>query len=165
LFLILEAILMGIVCIDTLLWLFVRAPFLDWLALNGGMLIVFGLCVFALLLCMCLVKGHISLACQNETIWEATRRYRISYFQDVPLHINPFDLGIFKNIMEFLTMKSVQKEWDWPNPPGLDDLFVEKVVLGRAMGMNPANVVLPGVSNALRSGRESGFFEELKDDK
>lgn len=137
LWLIVEFALMVGVNGDIILSLIKPKPVVQWFLDNTGLLLIFVLTMFDLGLVSWLITGHINMITKNFTVWERSRRKRISYLKNLPDGMLPFDRGIIENVVEFLTMSYTDKEWSKPRDVQLEDLIREKNMACEMYGLDP----------------------------
>ena len=114
-----ESILMLIVFLDVLFSMFNKMEITNWLKSYFLHIIFLPVLFFDLFHVASLTFTHTLMICNNKTVWEIKRAGSITYLQNAIR--NPFDQGVFNNIIEFFTMKRDKKEWTVPEI-NLDDL-------------------------------------------
>lgn len=127
---------------DIILSLIKPKPVIQWFLDNAGLLLIFILTMFDLGLISWLITGHVNMITKNFTVWERSRRKRISYLKNLPDGMQPFDRGIIENVVEFLTMSYTDKEWSKPRDVQLEDLIREKNIACEMYGLDP-EVTMP----------------------
>jgi hypothetical protein len=103
--------------------------------------LVFGLCLFQLYLVI-----------TNQTTWEALKRHRISYLQDIPEELFPFNQvginlvqayrstlqGILENIGQFIRMSTAPVNTKWKFRDDIVILMNEQPNHFRVLEKNPS---------------------------
>jgi len=82
-----------------------------WFYTNGLALVVSVVLFTMFFLPFGLWLFHSYLMLTNQTTWEVSKRRKITYLQELPEEVFPFDNGCLANIREFLTMRYNQIEW------------------------------------------------------
>jgi ribosomal protein L40E len=140
-FLLIEFVMMLIVVIDMFVHLLHPAPPLVWLRNNFGFLVILGVCCFDVIIVSDLLQTQVRGAVVNQTIWEIERRDKISYLRECGWFQRPFDRGCLNNIIEFITMKTRKKQWEYPTPATIDDLVQETALRSLNFQVSPADVI------------------------
>ena len=152
LWLMVESLVMILINGDIIFSLIQPKPIAQWFLDNIGLLCVFGLTMFDLGFVGWLLYGHCTMAANNFTVWERKRRQKISYLKDLPEGMNPFDNGIWSNIIEFVTMRYTNKEWEKPRQVCLDDMITEKNYACMKLGVDPMNVMPAAMQKSMSVG-------------
>jgi hypothetical protein len=135
-FLVFETIISIIGTVNLLTHFLQRAPFWEWICRNCASIFLLACCGFDLVFVTFLLFGHIRGILRNETIWEKARRGTISYLKYCPLTQRPFDVGPVANVIEFMTMKVDEKQWEFPRPATVDDYIQDKVELSKRLSVH-----------------------------
>jgi len=83
----------------------------DWFYTNGLALVVSVVLFVMFFLPFGLWVFHSYLMLTNQTTWEVSKRRKISYLQELPEEVFPFDNGCMANVRQFWTMRNVDIEW------------------------------------------------------
>lgn len=71
---------------------------------------------------------HTYLILTNQTTWEVSKRYNITYLNGVPDHVTPFNHGIKNNIREYCCGAEVNPEYILPTEVEIRDLAEKQTI-------------------------------------